>query len=154
MPTPKAKPSSLPSLPHSPSEDSLVSKISSSRRSSFDSKAEDSIAPASALAKLEMLKAHVQEKQQVLERMVTIIPPTGLNDVRRKFKSEGKRLKCKIETWLNKYFKPLNLASGHHLMQINLQPPNWWDSKCHAVPGSRFIVKDGDWGTVIASTLG
>jgi 1-phosphatidylinositol-3-phosphate 5-kinase len=150
MSTPKAKLSSLP-----PSEESVITTYySSSRRSTSDSKAEEPVAPASGLAKLEKLKDQAQRRQQDLLQMMASFPLTQLNDIRRKFKSEGNQFKRMTEAWLNKYFKPLNLASGRHLMQINLQPPSWWDSKCHAVPGSRYIVKDGDWGTVIASTLG
>jgi hypothetical protein len=148
-PTPKPR---LVNLPHS--EESLITKDSLSIHSDSEATTSQPSDTGGALVKLEKLKDRTQNRQQELLQLLQLNPLTHLNDVRRKFRSEASQLKRMIEGWLSKYFKPLNLASGQHLMQISLQTPEWWDSNCHAVPGSRFVVKDGDWGTIIASTLG
>lgn len=147
--TPKPGFANLP-----PSEESLITKDSLSIHSDSEATSSQPSDTGGALVRLEKLKDQTQHRQQELLQLLQLNPLTHLNDIRRRFKSEASHLKRMIEGWLCKYFKPLNLASGQHLMQISLQTPDWWDSKCHAVPGSRFVVKDGDWGTIIASTLG
>jgi 1-phosphatidylinositol-3-phosphate 5-kinase len=149
--TPTPKPG-LPSLP--PSQESLITKESTSAKSNSDATSSEATTGAGAMAKLEKLQSQSQRKQRELLQMLRSTPLTRLNDVRRKFKTEAGQSRRMVEAWLDKYFKPLNLASGQHLMHIHLQLPDWWDSNCHAVPGSRYLVKDGDWGTMIASTLG
>lgn len=140
----------IPSLP--PSEESLPSQESSGAASELTSS--DQVAGAETVARLQRLMEQNLRKRDDLLQSIHITPLTCLNDVRRRFKSEANKSKRMVEAWLQKFFKPLNLASGSHLTEIGLQPLDWWDPRCHAVPGSRYIVKDGDWGTIIASTLG
>jgi 1-phosphatidylinositol-3-phosphate 5-kinase len=149
--TPTPKPG-LVDLP--PSVESLISKDSLSLHSDSEAVSTQPSDTGGPLVRLEKLKDQTQRKQQELLQLMRMNPLTRLNDIRRKFRSEARQFKRMIEAWLDKYFKPLNLASGQHLMHINLQTPDWWDSKCHVVPGSRFVVKDGDLGTIIASALG
>lgn len=37
--------------------------------------------------------------------------------------------------------------------RIDTIEPEWWKPGCHAVPGGRVIVREGEWGSLIAFTL-
>ncbi|EKM74879.1 hypothetical protein AGABI1DRAFT_80588 [Agaricus bisporus var. burnettii JB137-S8] len=70
-----------------------------------------------------------------------------LNDVRRDFHSSAKGLMKRLRAWQKK-----------HLLQLveilpKCEEPEWWNSVCHVVPASNMIVREDDWGSLIAFTL-
>ena len=37
--------------------------------------------------------------------------------------------------------------------ELGVEEPEWWGRKCHALPGGNVIVREDDWGSIIAFTL-
>ncbi len=44
-------------------------------------------------------------------------------------------------------------ADDMEVMMLHAREPEWWKGPSHAVPGSRYLVQEGDWGSIIAATL-
>ncbi|KAF8196935.1 hypothetical protein BJ912DRAFT_954157 [Pholiota molesta] len=47
----------------------------------------------------------------------------------------------------------LSAAKAKLVGELVADEPPWWDKRCHAVPGGNIIVREDDWGSIIAHTL-
>lgn len=135
--TSSEKSSSSPTLTPSPS-----------RRSPSLMTADD----ADSLQLLSGLRHKFQRTEQELYAELSQTPEKNLNDVRRSFVTAARGATRRLVAWEKKH--SAHLPSGTALSDAPISPePEWWKSGCHAVPGGNVIVREDDWGSIIAFTL-
>ena len=158
--TPSSRPSSLtPSAPptHSvsvssrsssaspPPHDDTPSQTTSSSRTSESDRAD-------SISRLSGLRHTFQRTEQNLYAELSRTPSATLNDVRRSFITAARGASRRLTAWEAKHSSQMHKsASGPNVHSID--EPEWWKSNCHAVPGGKFIVREDDWGSIIAFTL-
>ncbi|TFK37716.1 hypothetical protein BDQ12DRAFT_684579 [Crucibulum laeve] len=141
-----------PSTPGSPSKDTPTPKAY------FDTpmKAPANPPPSPAVPPkvdsanlLASLRHNLQRTEQSLYATLARTPVSSLNDVRRSFLSTGKGINKRLMAWQKKH-----LTSKAHLVgELSAEEPEWWGKGCHAIPGGNTIVREDDWGSIIAFTL-
>lgn len=161
--TPKGGPSKLPPLP--PNTPRTPGAFSSKQSYPFPSNADglppcpstpfspDGFPPTSdehdSLALLTNLRHAFQRTEQSLYSELSHTPISTLNDVRRSFHSAARGATKRLSAWEAKHTP--KQASVPSVIAQN--EPEWWRSGCHAVPGGNVIVREDDWGSIIAFTL-
>lgn len=102
-----------------------------------------------SLALLTHLRHTFQRTEQNLYAELSRTPNTNLNDVRRSFVSAARGATKRLSAWETKH------TSGQPTVPeaVAQNEPEWWQSGCHAVPGGNVIVREDDWGSIIAFTL-
>lgn len=166
--TPKGNPSDLP--PHPPNTPLTPRTQSSTIHAAFPfpQKADpgahvghrnnDSSATASdstsslepsSLRLLTSMRHTFQRTEQNLYTELSRASTSNLNDVRRSFVSAGRGATKRLSAWEAKH------ASGPPITPeaTSLVQPEWWQAGCHAVPGGNVVVRESDWGSIIAFTL-
>ncbi|KAI9060832.1 hypothetical protein FKP32DRAFT_1632308 [Trametes sanguinea] len=129
---------STPTLTPSP-DDRLSSPIAS---------ADD----ADSLRLLSGLRHKFQRTEQELYSELAHTSDKNLNDVRRSFVTAARGATRRLAAWEKKHGS--HLPAGTSLGDAPITPePEWWKSGCHAVPGGSVIVREDDWGSIIAFTL-
>ena len=115
-----------------------------------------SLAPSSvesndtdSLYRLTNLRHTFQKTEQNLYTELSHTPGASLNDVRRSFQSAARGATKRLAAWETKHAANL----GDHVSIPSGVEPDWWQSGCHAVPGGNVIVREDDWGSIIAFTL-
>lgn len=174
--TPKARISELPPLPPSRPQSPLSFQIRNYQAdplpdvSTPTSKSETSsvtISPTSASETpssqstdisilLSNLRHKFQQSEQTLYAKLSQTHDTNLNDVRWSFVTNARGATARMSAWQKKHIAGAGKSEGGRAaedLDINIQEPEWWQSGCYAVPGSRFIVREGEWGSIIAFTL-
>jgi 1-phosphatidylinositol-3-phosphate 5-kinase len=101
-------------------------------------------------SKLSELRHRLQRIEQSLYVQLANTPITSLNDVRRSFLASAKGTEKRLTAWQKKHMSPKVAAAAAPLEK---QEPQWWKKGCHAVPGANVIVREDDWGSIIAFTL-
>ena len=100
------------------------------------------------LASLTNLRHKFQRTEQNLYAELSRCPDSNLNDARRSFESAARGAAKRLTAWETKH------TAGHTVPNVVAQhEPEWWQSGCHAVPGGNVIVREDDWGSIIAFTL-
>jgi 1-phosphatidylinositol-3-phosphate 5-kinase len=93
-----------------------------------------------------------QRAEQALYSQLRDTPNSALNDVRREFHSAAQGTNRRLAAWeakhLSKDARPRLVADREAVQQ-----PHWWHPGFHAVPGGNVIVREEDWGSIIAFTL-
>lgn len=98
---------------------------------------------------LASLRHNLQRSEQELYVQLSQTPTSSLNDVRRAFLAAAKGTQKRILAWQKKH-----LASKATLVgELSAEEPEWWAKGCHAVPGANIIIRERDWGSIIAFTL-
>ncbi|KAI8977767.1 hypothetical protein BD414DRAFT_517021 [Trametes punicea] len=98
------------------------------------------------------LRHKFQRAEQELYDELSQTPERNLNDVRRSFITAARGATRRLAAWEKKH--GAHLPSGTSLGDAPITPePEWWKSGCHAVPGGSIIVREDDWGSIIAFTL-
>ncbi|GJJ10557.1 hypothetical protein Clacol_004784 [Clathrus columnatus] len=94
---------------------------------------------------LARLRSSFKESKEGLRNQVVDTPVSSLNDARQKFRSSAQGALKRLSVWQKKHVPgaPEYLA---------IKNPGWW-SNCHAVPGGRVLVREGESGSIIAFTL-
>jgi hypothetical protein len=92
-----------------------------------------------------------QRTEQTLYAQLSRTPVSSLNDVRRSFLSAARGASRRLGAWQGKHLR--SVSGGLGVEKLSLNEPEWWDKNCHAVPGSNVIVREDDWGSIIAFTL-
>lgn len=102
-----------------------------------------------SLQLLTSLRHTFQRTEQNLYIELSHTPGSSLNDVRRSFLSAAKGATKRLSAWEAKH------AAGPSKLSdtVTDTEPEWWNSGCHAVPGGNIIVREDDWGSIIAFTL-
>ncbi|KAL0948446.1 hypothetical protein HGRIS_011019 [Hohenbuehelia grisea] len=133
-----------------PSVSSSFSESSSVTSSTASSSSHATDPPIQLLARL---RHTFQTTEQSLYTQLTKTPVTSLNDVRRAFLSSSKGASKRLLAWQRKHL-PSDTAKAQIGDCIVATEPEWWAKGCHAVPGGHAIVRENDWGSIIAYTLG
>ncbi|EPQ53029.1 hypothetical protein GLOTRDRAFT_139979 [Gloeophyllum trabeum ATCC 11539] len=169
--TPKAKQLPLPALPSSYSHSSPIrnsdgsasdtnlavprppflrskTSISAIRQAHHAQQESD----ADCVQKLSNLRHTFQEAEQSLYAELLQTPTSSLNDVRRSFHSAARGAARRLAAWERKY--QVSTVEGEPAAEkLSTNEPEWWATDCHAVPGGKVIVRENDWGSIIAFTL-
>jgi 1-phosphatidylinositol-3-phosphate 5-kinase len=165
MSTPKAALSGLPSdLPvvsdapnsHSHAHETFFQGLHAWHKS-FSSESSTSITQKSPLphedpAKLLLnMRQTFQRTEQSLYAQLSRTPISSLNDVRRSFLSAARGTTRRLGAWQGKHLRSVKEGIGAE--KLSLAEPEWWNKNCHAVPASNIIVRENEWGSIIAFTL-
>ena len=134
--TPKARNLALPSTPNS----ELDSPPSPIAKDGDDT---------NNLHRLQNLRHSFQRTEQSLYALLSRTPISSLNDVRASFLSAARGATRRLSAWQKKHLSKGQLRSG----DLSVPEPEWWKKKCHAVPGGNIIIREDDWGSIIAFTL-
>ncbi|KAF8509764.1 hypothetical protein BU17DRAFT_55907 [Hysterangium stoloniferum] len=100
---------------------------------------------------LARLRVSFQTTEDALRRQLSNTPTSSLNDVRRAFRSTARGAQKRLAAWQVKH-APEAPATLHACDAICAEP-EWWSGNCHAVPGGRVVVREGESGSIIAFTL-
>ncbi|KAJ7625739.1 hypothetical protein FB45DRAFT_922194 [Roridomyces roridus] len=113
--------------------------------------------PTDSLALLTRLRETFQRTEQDLYSQLGSSSPTALNDVRRAFLLAGRSAEKRLAAWQAKHLRgvPGRKKRGKQPpgMQLNAPEPEWWAKGCHAAPSGNVIIREDDWGSIIAFTL-
>jgi 1-phosphatidylinositol-3-phosphate 5-kinase len=96
------------------------------------------------------LRQNFQQIERSLYSQLAKIPDTSLNDIRRAFLFAGKGTQKRLKAWQDKH---LGSAKSKVVGDLVADEPEWWEKGCHVVPNSNIIVRESDWGSIIAHTL-
>ena len=105
-----------------------------------------------SLQLLSDLRFKFQRTEQELYLELSQTSERNLNDARRAFVTAARGATRRLSAWEKKHLSPpvyKSLAGDRH----GVPEPEWWQSGCHAVPGGNVIVRENDWGSIIAFTL-
>ena len=75
---------------------------------------------------------------------------TALNEIRRAFLFAGRGAQKRLQAWQDKH---LDGAKSKVVGDLVAVEPEWWGKGCHVVPNGNIIVRENDWGSIIAHTL-
>ncbi|KAI0354500.1 hypothetical protein OH77DRAFT_1426094 [Trametes cingulata] len=173
LPTPTGQPLPPPASPSTPTPRGVLgtpssypfltvpipgthSKASSSTPTLTPSPDDRSISPTTTadddLQLLSGLRHKFQRTEQELYAELSQASERNLNDVRRSFITAARGATRRLAAWEKKHSS--HIPSGTGLSDAPITPePEWWKSGCHAVPGGSVIVREDDWGSIIAFTL-
>ncbi|RDB21822.1 hypothetical protein Hypma_010794 [Hypsizygus marmoreus] len=114
--------------------------------------------------RLSSLRHTFHHTEQSLYAQLARTPASSLNDARRSFIAAAKGAEKRLRAWQRKHLSNASEATtstGRSEKEndvvlpetMELEEPEWWGKKCHAVPGSNVIVREDDWGSIISFTL-
>jgi 1-phosphatidylinositol-3-phosphate 5-kinase len=153
--TPKATTSILPPLPPVTPNDRQPQESYSTTESSISTDSQASETPTvpakdNSEQLLATLRHNFQKIEQSLYTQLAKTPETSLNDVRRSFIATGKGTQKRLKAWQKKH---LGISNSKAVAELVVEEPEWWSKGSHAVPGGNIIVRENDWGSIIAHTL-
>ncbi|EMD31168.1 hypothetical protein CERSUDRAFT_89288 [Gelatoporia subvermispora B] len=132
----------------SPAPPTPLSDPGVSSRSSGSSHSQD----ADSIYLLSSLRHAFQRTEQTLYTELSTTPVASLNDVRRSFITAAKGSMRRLLAWEAKHTSHFPKRQGD-IGVPSVPEPEWWQSGCHAVPGGNVIVREDEWGSIIAFTL-
>jgi len=91
-----------------------------------------------------------QLTEQSLYAQLSRTPIGLLNDVRWAFLAAGRGAQKRISAWKKKH---VLLLLQEAIGELSAPEPEWWDKKCHPLPGGNVVIQEEDWGSIIAFTL-
>ncbi|KAJ7597066.1 hypothetical protein C8J56DRAFT_919078 [Mycena floridula] len=98
------------------------------------------------------LRQSFQRTEQSLYALLSRTAVTCLNDVRREFLRAGITSELRLDAWQEKHLSKKKSKKADK-EKMALSKPEWWDKTCHVAPGGNIIVREGDWGSIIAFTM-
>lgn len=152
MPTPMVE-----APPPTPSKESELTFKSSSESTSTLSTSPPPIPTkdnqtGESIHKLQSLRHSFQRIEQSLHASLSRTPTSSLNDVRHAFLSAGRGASRRLSAWQKKHLA--QTTKGQLVVgNLSVKEPEWWNKNCHAIPGGNIIVREDDWGSIIAFTL-
>ncbi|KDQ52492.1 hypothetical protein JAAARDRAFT_184041 [Jaapia argillacea MUCL 33604] len=138
---------SPPSSYFAPQRPGLLRSITS--MSSLPQKKHDDVDPVELLSNL---RETFHRTEQSLYRQLSQTPLASLNDVRQAFYSAARGAAKRLNAWQQKHI-PCPLKDKPVVCPLDAKEPEWWRAGCHAVPGGRVVIREDDWGSIIAFTL-
>lgn len=99
------------------------------------------------------LRQTFQGTEQALYAQLAQTPVSALNDVRRAFFSNARGAEKRLRAWQAKHL-PGRKGSKRNMTRLEIAEPEWWAKGCHTAPGCNIIVREDDWGSIIAFTMG
>ncbi|CAA7264497.1 unnamed protein product [Cyclocybe aegerita] len=157
--TPFPLPPLPPTAPNSPSfdtpkdgvpKDSYFTTLSNMSTDTQASKAPTIPPKDNSEQLLATLRHNFQRIEQSLYAQLARTPESALNDVRRSFIATGRGTQKRLKAWQAKH---LGAAKAKTVGDLIAQEPEWWGKGCHVVPTGNIIVREYDWGSIIAHTL-
>ncbi|KAG8928069.1 hypothetical protein FRC02_007402 [Tulasnella sp. 418] len=101
----------------------------------------------------ELKTSFIQSEQQMYSSLSTT-DTQELNDVRRTWVAGARAAKRKLKVWEEKFVgKGWNIVEGVESGELELDEPDWWDKGSYVLPKNRVVIREKDWGSVIAFTL-
>jgi 1-phosphatidylinositol-3-phosphate 5-kinase len=122
--------------------------LSSDTSSSITPIAQKPVDPAHLLSRL---RHTFQRTEQSLYSHLARTPVSSLNDVRRAFLSAARGASRRLLAWQNKHLPPI--VKEQLVGKLSIEEPEWWGKGCHPVPGGNIVVREDDWGSIIAFTM-
>lgn len=108
--------------------------------------------PADSLRLLSNMRRTFQQAEQKLYAQLSQTSDANLiNDVRRTFQTSGLATMKRLQAWQKKHMSGRKGLDENWAKDVE---PEWWARGYHAVPGGNVIIKEDDWGSIIAFTLG
>ena len=89
---------------------------------------------------------------QIEQSLYTLLAKTSndsLNEARSTFLSTGRGTQKRLSAWQRKHLGPKAKLVG----DLVAEEPSWWSKDSHVVPRGNIIVRENDWGSIIAHTL-
>ncbi|KAF8213990.1 hypothetical protein K438DRAFT_1660635 [Mycena galopus ATCC 62051] len=110
-----------------------------------------------SLELLASLRLYFQGAEQALYAQLAHTPVSMLNDVRRAFLATAKSAERRLAAWQKKHLvvpgRGKNKRGREVQQKMEVPEPEWWAKGCHTAPGCNVIVREDDWGSIIAFTL-
>ncbi|KAF5376402.1 hypothetical protein D9615_008619 [Tricholomella constricta] len=106
--------------------------------------------------RLSSLRQTFHRTEQSLYTQLSRTRGAALNDVRRSFVAAARGAEKRLCAWQKKHLidnKTSKDGGNESMKWTGAKEPEWWKTGCHALPGSNIIVREDDWGSVIAFTL-
>ena len=125
------------------------SVLTSSTETSTASTTDD----ADSLQLLAGLRYKFQQQEQKLYSELAHTSEKNLNDARRSFVTAARGATKRLAAWEKKHASDAQGLPTGQADVLGVPEPEWWKSGCHAVPGGNIIVREDDWGSIIAFTL-
>jgi len=151
--TPSALPPNTPGSPsHDPQrQDSYFTTTDSSISTDTQTSTTPTVPPKDDSEQLlAALRHNFQKIEQSLYTQLAKTPEISLNDVRRSFIATAKGTQKRLKAWQKKH---LGVSKSKAVGELVAEEPEWWGKGCHAAPGGNIIVRENDWGSIIAHTL-
>lgn len=131
--------------------------------------------------RLESLRRAFQRVEHELYAQLIRTPENSLNDIRQAFHTTARGAQKRLAAWQKKHIvaiakdlkdqgkgsvgegllHELGIQDLKELIEMKdpkalmkCEEPEWWGKGHHAIPGSSVIVREDDWGSIIAFTLG
>ncbi|KAF7303780.1 hypothetical protein MIND_00607600 [Mycena indigotica] len=104
---------------------------------------------------IELLGSLRQAFQKTEQELYTLLSHTSvstLNDVRWAFLGKAKGAEKRLLAWQKKHLP----GRGKRAVQMkleNVKEPEWWKTGNHVAPGCNVVVREDDWGSIIAFTM-
>lgn len=98
---------------------------------------------------LSNLRQTFHRTEQSLYSQLSRTPVTSLNDVRRAFLSSARGAERRLQAWQKKHL----VRTGKAPEKVTAEEPEWWGKTCHVVPAGNVVVREDDWGSIIAFTM-
>ncbi|KAJ6475055.1 hypothetical protein C8R47DRAFT_1143386 [Mycena vitilis] len=137
-------PSPPPQLPRASSDPTVPPASTASTSTTASAPAVDPI------DMLTSLRQTFQGTEQALYAQLAQTPVAALNDVRRAFVAAGRGAEKRLAAWQKKHMPGRN---KRNLQKMEVTEPDWWAKGCHTAPGGNIIVREDDWGSIIAFTI-
>ena len=141
------RPSEFQSGPPSATDSVLTSSTD------FSSSSSSTTDDVGSLQLLAGLRYKFQQHEQELYSELSHTSEKNLNDVRRSFVTAARGATKRLAAWEKKHASDTQGRHGARGEVLEVPEPEWWKSGCHAVPGGNIIVREDDWGSIIAFTL-
>jgi 1-phosphatidylinositol-3-phosphate 5-kinase len=119
--------------------------------------------PSAPALRLSALRQTFGRTEQSLYAQLAGTPTRNLNDARRAIFYAALGARRRLGAWQRKHVGCGAGAGGgngggagvvrEQAGELGVEEPEWWGRKCHALPGGNVIVREDDWGSVIAFTL-
>ncbi|KAF7355623.1 hypothetical protein MSAN_01479600 [Mycena sanguinolenta] len=113
--------------------------------------------PVDSLELLANMRQHFHGVEQALYAQLGQTPVSVLNDVRRSFLVMAKGAERRLAAWQKKHLvlpgRGKSKRSREAQYKMEVPEPEWWGKGCHTAPGCNVIVREDDWGSIIAFTM-
>jgi 1-phosphatidylinositol-3-phosphate 5-kinase len=153
-PTPRPAPASLPDeLQGTSAEARVLSEQRVDLASPPDTRVRrDKPLPSISLSMLGGLRRAFRQTEQALYEQLAETPGATLNDVRRSFEAAARGAAKRLAVWESKHVRT-RAEEDAKAAKASMEEPPWWGKTYHAIPGGSVIVREDDWGSIIAFTL-
>lgn len=106
-----------------------------------------------AVQSLEKLRHAFLTAELALYKQLAESHTDHLNEVRRQFRSSATLAKRRLKAWTDREAPNAKGQEGLGDFDSSLLDPEWFDRASYLPPSSRVVVRDKDWGSIIAFTL-